>query len=77
MAWQVNLTRSPSRTERGSMDKMTVGGSGEKVRCQQGPFLWKHSILAQQSICKTVQMIILYFYIGILLAVSNFATTSQ
>lgn len=27
VAWQVKVTRSPSRTERGSMDKVTVGGS--------------------------------------------------
>jgi len=30
VAWQVNVTRSPSRTDRGSIDRMTVGGSGER-----------------------------------------------
>lgn len=27
VAWQVNVTLSPSRTERGSMDRVTIGGS--------------------------------------------------
>lgn len=29
VAWQVNVTLSPSRTERGSMDRVTVGGSAQ------------------------------------------------
>lgn len=29
MAWQVKVTLSPSRTERGSMDRVTIGGSTE------------------------------------------------
>lgn len=31
MAWQVKVTLSPSRTERGSMDKVTVGGSAQET----------------------------------------------
>lgn len=27
VAWQVKVTLSPSRTERGSMDRVTIGGS--------------------------------------------------
>lgn len=29
VAWQVKVTLSPSRTDRGSMDRVTVGGSVE------------------------------------------------
>lgn len=30
VAWQVNVTLSPSRTERGSMERVTVGGSAQE-----------------------------------------------
>lgn len=30
VAWQVKVTLSPSRTERGSMDRVTIGGSIEE-----------------------------------------------
>ena len=32
VAWQVNVTLSPSRTERGEIDNKTVGASREKER---------------------------------------------
>lgn len=35
VAWQVKVTLSPSSTERGSMDRVTVGGSAQENKHNQ------------------------------------------
>lgn len=47
VAWQVKVTLSPSRTERGSMDRVTMGGSTQEKtthdKCQCFVFRKRHT----------------------------------